>query len=454
MDATTQQDIDRVFAAQQSYRWTAKTSSTEHRRELLERLRTATLKHADALAEALYSDMAKPPDVPLHREVDSVLKNIDNALAHLDEWNQPVDLGDSTEFDGARLRLQYESRGVVLIFGPWNFPFQLLIEPLVPAIAAGNTIILKPNELTPATAKVTAQLIKEAFDEREIAVFEGGVDVSNALLDLPVDHIFFTGSPAVGKIIMTAAAKHLASVTLELGGKCPAIVGNTTDLKKVVDLVVEGRHNNGGQICLATDYALVPTDLRDEFVRLYWQEVDRKYYVDGKFNQDTMPRMVNERNAARIQSYIDDAVARGATLPRGGRSNDADDHFHPAVLLDVPPDAKVMQEEIFGPVLPVLTYDNVDDIIDIVRAGTKPLAMYIFSDDQDFVDALLAGTSSGGVTVNGWGSHWGEKALPFGGVNHSGIGRYHGIHGFKELSHERAILIHSADKPGEDDEAV
>jgi aldehyde dehydrogenase (NAD+) len=230
-------------------------------------------------------------------------------------------------------------------------------------------------------------------------------------------------------------------VTLELGGKCPVIIDRTVDLQAAVELVVAGRQGNAGQVCLATDYAFVPNELRDEFVRRYWEVVDRKYYVDGEFNQASLPRIIDQRNAARVQSYIDDAVERGATKPRGGRSQDDEDVFHPTLLLDVPPDAKILREEIFGPVLPVLTYSDVEEVINFVQSGTKPLAMYVLSDDSRFVDQLLAGTSSGGVTVNGWASHYAEERLPFGGVNHSGIGRYHGVHGFRELSHERAVLF-------------
>jgi aldehyde dehydrogenase (NAD+) len=441
MNTSTQPDIERLFKLQTAHKWFQKNTSIEHRKSLLTKLRSSVLAHAQEVVEALYEDLAKPRNLQVNGEVDRVVKTIDDALKHLAEWAEDTDLGASEEFVGGHLKIQYEAKGVVLIFGPWNFPFQLLLEPLVPTIAAGNTAILKPNEMTPATSRVSARIIRETFDEKDVAAVEGGVDVSNALLALPVDHIFFTGSPAVGKIVMQAAAQHLASVTLELGGKCPVVIDRTVDLQAAVELVVEGRQSNAGQVCLATDYAFVPNELRDEFVRRYWDVVDGKYYVDGKFNRDTMARIIDRRNAARVQSYVDDAVERGAVNPRGGRSDEDEAVFHPTLLLDVPADAKILKEEIFGPVLPILTYTDVEEVIEFVQAGTKPLAMYILSDDIDFVNRLLAGTSSGGVTVNGWGSHYAEERLPFGGVNHSGIGRYHGVHGFRELSHERAILL-------------
>lgn len=289
---------------------------------------------------------------------------------------------------------------------------------------------------------MTAAIIQAAFEPHEIAVFEGGIDVAEALLEKPIDHVFFTGSPTVGKIVMAAAAKHLASVTLELGGKCPAIVDGTTDLREVAEIVSEGRQYNSGQICLAIDHVWIKSDLRDAFVEEYWDAVDRKFYTDGRFDQDKISRIVNDKNTARVQSYVDDAVARGAKLTTRGLGND--DEFEPAVLLDVPLDSKVMQEEIFGPVLPILTFDDLSEVFDYTRNTHKPLALYLFSSDEDNISEVLSQTSSGGVTVNGWASQWGDSALPFGGVNHSGIGSYHGYFGFKELSHERAVIVHTA----------
>ncbi|MEU8825202.1 aldehyde dehydrogenase family protein [Streptomyces sp. NPDC048636] len=446
MDKEVRQAIDRVFDLQRDYRWTAKVSSAAHRRSMLERLRAGVLRHADRAVEALYADLGKPSgDTQAHAEIHNIVDHIDRALEELESWMVPIDLGPSPDYPGASVRLEYEARGVVLIFGPWNFPLQLALQPLVPAIAAGNTAIVKPNEMCPETSKVTAAIIREAFDEQEVAAIEGGVDVADALLEKPIDHVFFTGSPTVGKVVMAAAAKHLASVTLELGGKCPGIVDGTTDLVEVAELVAEGRQYNSGQICLAVDHLWIREDLRDDFLRSYWEAVDRKHYRDGAFDQSTISRMVDKRNADRVQAYIDDAVARGAVLPRGGRATDGSGSFEPAVLLDVPLDARVMREEIFGPVLPVLTYRDIAEVTGFLQQGQKPLAMYIFSEDKEFVDTVLRGTSSGGVTVNGWASHWGDSALPFGGVNHSGLGSYHGLFGFKELSHERAILVHSGE---------
>lgn len=437
-------EFESVYNIQRDHRWKAKVSTAETRRELLRRLRAAIVNHASDVSDALFADLGKPKVMAVHSEVQNALRGIDNAIANLEDWMKPAILGPSNVFKGAQTRLEYEARGVVLIFGPWNFPFQLLFESLVPALAAGNTAIVKPNEMCPTTSRVSASVIREAFGEHEVAVFEGGVDVANALLELPIDHVFFTGSPTVGKVVAAAAAKQLASYTMELGGKCPAIIDGTFDLDATAELIAEGRQHNSGQICLATDHVWIKRELVDTFLAKYQVIIDRKHFKNGKFDPSTMSRMVDKRNADRVQGYIDDAVERGANLLRGGRSAESGTVIEPAILLNVPGDAKIMHEEIFGPVLPIIPFDDVQEVVGRLQHGHKPLAMYIFSDDSAFVSYIVANTSSGGVTVNGWASHWGEPMLPFGGVGNSGSGRYHGHYGFKELSHERAVISHPA----------
>lgn len=434
------EEFQKIYARQRDHRWSAKVSTPEQRREILGRLRASIVKHADDVTEALFADLGKPKVFKVHSEVQNALRAIDNAILNLEDWMKPVVVGKSDTFKDAEVRLEYEGRGVVLIFGPWNFPFQLLFESLVPALAAGNTAIVKPNEMYPCISAVSARVIRDAFAEHEVAVVEGGADVANALLELPIDHVFFTGSPAVGKVVAAAAARHLASVTMELGGKCPAIIDGTFDLDTTAELIAEGRQHNSGQICLATDHVWIKEDLLDAFLEKYQAILDRKHYKDGTYDRSTMSRMVDGRNAARVQGYIDDAVKKGATLLRGGRVPDDPQVIEPAILLNVPLDSGVMQEEIFGPVLPIITYSDISEAITFLQRNHKPLAMYIFSTDDAFVRQVLAGTSSGGVTINGWASHWGEHKLPFGGVGNSGAGRYHGHFGFKELSHERAVI--------------
>ena len=433
----------RVFDLQSEYKWTVKTSSLQARKAKLGRLRAEIVARSADIQEALSQDLAKPGGDPYPPEVDSMLTVIDEAVEHLEEWASPTVVEPSPKLGQIAPTVEYEARGVCLIFGPWNLPFQLLLEPLVPAIAAGNTAILHPNEMTPSVAKISVEVIQAVFDEREVAIIEGGVDVADRLLELAVDHIFFTGSPAVGKIVMRAAANHLATVTLELGGKCPAIVDGTCDAVETALLVALGRHSNSGQLCLATDHAWVRRDHLPEFLEHYNAWIDANLYQDGQLDPAATAHIVDERNLLRILSYVEDARKQGARIIRGGhRAPAAEDMIEPTIILDAPLDSKIMTEEIFGPVLPVQTYTELEEVLDYVRRRPKPLAMYIFSNEPAFVDAVIAGTSSGGVTVNGFATHIAESRLPFGGVNNSGTGRYHGIHGFREFSNQRSIVRH------------
>lgn len=431
-------EIDRIFALQQVHQWHLRTSTAEQRKDRLRRFREVLVKYENEIRDALQSDLGRPAEEPMTFELAVTLEDIDEAIENLDEWMKPVPV--QTSAPGGQAYMIYEPRGVVLVFGSWNFPISLLLTPMVPMIAAGNCVIAKPNELTPASSAVAAKIIREAFDEREVAVFEGGVDVANALLERPFDHIFLTGSPAVGKIVMAAAAKHLASVTLELGGKCPAILDDSANLDTPVSEIGTGRMTNNGQTCLCVDYVALPEALRDRFVETLENQWRDNFYDGEKFMADRNSRMVNARNFLRVKGYIDDAVARGARVAFGGNCDEENLTIEPTILLDTPLDALVMQEEIFGPVLPIVTYRDVSEIYSFIRKSGKPLGMNIFSERHEFVEDVLRNTSSGGVSVNGWARNWPESHLPFGGVNTSGIGRYHSIHGFRELSHERAVF--------------
>jgi aldehyde dehydrogenase (NAD+) len=441
VETFVQADIERVFQLQRGARGGLKASTAAQRCARLRKLRETIVAHAEQIDEALFLDLRKAREGARNFEVASALEEIDNALGGLAQWMRDEAVEPSPHFKGNQTFIRYEPRGVVLLFGPWNFPFSLVFAPLAQIIAAGNTCIVKPNELQPHTSAVTARIIRAAFPEREVAVFEGGVALAEQLLELPVDHIFFTGSPAVGKRIMAAAARHLATVTLELGGKCPAIVGEGVDLVRTAAMVVAARFRNAGQLCLAVDHVWVPESMRDQFVQVAQGVIAKMFYADGRLARERLPHIVDERNFARVQGYIDDAVARGARVASGGERDPVDRTIAPTILVDVPLDARVMQEEIFGPILPVLTYTSLAQVTDFVDAGGKPLAVYIFSPDQAFIDQALLETSSGGVTVNGVMMHYAESRLPFGGVNGSGMGRYKGLAGFRELSNARSVFV-------------
>ncbi len=293
-------------------------------------------------------------------------------------------------------------------------------------------------------AAIAGEIVREVFDENEVAVFEGDVSVAEALLDLPFNHIFFTGSTRVGKIVMAAAAKNLASVTLELGGKSPVIIDEGVDIEKIAADLAGAKQFNGGQACICPDYVFVPESEKDRLVEGFKASVARNLYADGAIDKQSIAQVVNEGNFARVKGMFEDAVAQGATVAVGGTLEADDLTIHPTMLTDVTPQMKILQEEIFAPVLPVMTYDNLDQVISYIEARDKPLALYVYSDNPDNVQKVLDRTSSGGVTVNGVFSHYLENNLPFGGVNGSGIGSYHGYFGFKAFSHERAVYTHQA----------
>jgi aldehyde dehydrogenase (NAD+) len=434
-------EIERIFALQQSHQWEMKASTAEQRKERLRKLKSAVEAHRDEIVAAVKQDTRKPEGEIRVTELLNVTANIERNINNLDEWMKPVEVVPSQNKND-KARIVYEARGVCLILGPWNFPLGLVMGPLAAAIAAGNCCIVKLTDLCPATARVAARIIKDVFEENEVALFEGGVDVATALLDLPFSHIFFTGSTRVGKLVMAAAAKHLATVTLELGGKSPVIVDEDADLRKIAGDLAAAKQFNGGQACICPDYVFVKEHQKEGLIKEFQSRVKQNLYTeDGKIKKDNIAQIVDDRNFARIKKLFDDAVSRGARIAVGGTLEAADRTIHPTMLTDVTPDMQIMQEEIFGPIVPVLTYKNIDDVIDYISGRAKPLALYIYSNDQKNIDKVLSRTSSGGVTINGFFSHYLENRLPFGGVNQSGMGSYHGLFGFKAFSHERAIYI-------------
>jgi aldehyde dehydrogenase (NAD+) len=436
-------EIARVFALQQANQWNVKATDAAERKAKLARLKAAIENRADDIVAAVLEDTRKPEGEIRVTEVLNILGNIQLNIESLDDWMTPTEVTPS-KVATDRAQIAYEARGVCLILGPWNFPLGLTLGPVAAAVAAGNCCMVKLTDLCPATAKVAKAIIGDVFDENEVAVFEGDVSVAQALLELPFNHIFFTGSTRVGKIVMAAAAKHLASVTLELGGKSPVIIDDGADIDAIAAALAGAKQFNGGQACICPDYVFVKPDQQARLVEGFKANVSKNLYVDGTINKGAIAQIVNEGNFNRVKALVDDAVAQGATVAHGGTLEQADLTIHPTMLTDMNPQMKILQEEIFAPVLPVMTYDDLDQVIEYIEARDKPLALYIFSPNEANVDKILARTSSGGVTVNGVFSHYLENRLPFGGVNGSGVGSYHGYFGFKAFSHERAIYRHIA----------
>ena len=433
--------IERVFALQQAHQWDAKASTAEQRKGKLRKLKSAVEAHADDIVAAVKQDTRKPEPEIRVTEVLGVIGNIQRNIDNLDEWMKPVEVVPSQNKND-EARIVPEARGVCLILGPWNFPLGLTFGPLAAAIAAGNCCMVKLTDLCPATAAVAAKIIQQAFEEQDVALFEGGVDVATALLDLPFSHIFFTGSTRVGKLVMAAAAKNLATVTLELGGKSPVIVDDGTDVTTVANDLAAAKQFNGGQACISPDYVFVKEQQKGALIEAFRAKVKQNLYRDdGSIKKESIAQIVNEQNFARIKTLFDDAVAKGAKVAVGGTLEPADRTIHPTLLTDVTPDMQIMQEEIFAPIVPVVTYRHIDEVIAHISGRAKPLALYIYSNDQSTIDKILSRTSSGGVTINGFFSHYLENQLPFGGVNQSGMGSYHGVYGFRAFSHERAIYV-------------
>ena len=438
----TADQIIPIFSTQQAYKYTLRKQQVEERKAKLKQLK-ANIKINEALIyAALQSDLRKSTFESAVTELLFVYAELDYAIKNLSSWARPKRIGKTLSNPFAKNRLYYEPKGVCLIIAPWNYPFQLVMSPLVSAIAAGNCVMVKPSELSPATTKVVAKIIAETFETHEVACFEGDVEVSSALLKLPFDHIFFTGSTAVGKIVMEAAAKNLSSVTLELGGKSPTVIDETANLEKAANKIAWGKLVNSGQTCIAPDYVFVHEQQVDQFVRLYKAAAHKMYFnTPESVNPKAYGKIINAKHFERLNHLVSDAVEKGATINWGGTTNAQTQTIDPVILTQVPSNAQIMEDEIFGPILPIVTYTNLAEVIDQINAKSKPLALYIFSESSTNTNYMIKNTSAGGTCVNDVLVHIANPKLPFGGVNGSGLGSSHGFYGFKNFSHERAIVF-------------
>ena len=409
---------------------------------MLSRLKVTLKRRENDIIEALYADFRKPESEVRLTELFPVYQEISHARRHLRSWLRPHRVHGSLGMFGTAAEVRYQAKGVCLIISPWNYPVNLSFGPLVSALAAGNTAIIKPSELTPTTSALIRDIVEETFPRDLVAVCEGDARVSQALLDLPFDHIFFTGSPQVGKIVMAAAAKHLTSVTLELGGKSPTIVDSTANIEHAARKIVWGKFANNGQTCIAPDHVYVARDRAPALVDALRREI-RRVYGQTDSQQKSGPdycRIVNRRHFERLSALTDDATSRGATVLEGGARDPGQNYFSPTILGGTTPQMAISQEEIFGPVLPIIEYDDISSVVDAINTGQKPLAIYIYGNDDSTREYIIKKTSSGGVCVNHNVVHFLHPNLPFGGVNNSGIGTAHGFYGFKAFSHERAVL--------------
>ena len=429
-----------VLSLQKSALLRLSTSSASERIAKLRKIESYLIEHKSDLCDALYQDFKKPASEVVIAEMLGVKREINHTIKHLKAWMKPQSVSTPLLLLGTKGVVQYEAKGLCLIISPWNYPFNLSICPLVHAIAAGNAVILKPSELSPATSAFIQKMISILFDKSEVAVFEGAADVSTFLLEQKFDHIFFTGSPAIGKVVMTAAAKHLTSVTLELGGKSPAIVGPEVNVDEAAAKIAWGKFLNNGQTCIAPDYLFLHEKNYFSFLKSIEATIETFYGKMVSKSKD-YGRIVNSRHYDRIIGLLEDAKEKGAKVVFGGNTNALDCFIEPTILINCTPDMRILQEEIFGPILPVISYQDEIQVTETIRKGDKPLALYVFSTNREFNQYILDHTSSGTSVVNDCLIQFGHNELPFGGVNHSGIGKSGGHYGFIEFANQKSVVI-------------
>ncbi|MFB9275338.1 aldehyde dehydrogenase [Cohnella cellulosilytica] len=427
-------EIDAVVERQKRYYLTGETRPVPFRRAQLAKLREALLRFEPELLAALRQDLNKSEQEAYTTEIGIVLTELRIALRHVRRWSKPDKVRTPLTHFGASSRIVPEPYGTTLVIGPWNYPVNLMLVPVVSAIAAGNTIVMKPSEMAPATSRVLATLVRETFRPEYVALIEGEASVSTELLKRPFDHIFFTGSPQVGRIVMEAAAKRLIPVTLELGGKSPCIVHNDACLALAAKRLVYGKLTNAGQTCVAPDYLLVHKEAKAALYKEI-ESVVEAFYGKEPLRDPDYGRIVNERHYRRLLEYLKDG-----RIAYGGQTDDAALKIAPTLLEGVSSASGAMREEIFGPILPVLEYETLDELLAIIRENPKPLALYVFSENKRFQQDIIREVPFGGGCVNDTLMHLGTPYLPFGGVGTSGIGSYHGEHGFRTFSHYKSVL--------------
>lgn len=421
---------------------TLRKASLFERKQKLKKVKVWIKKNEEQIKTALYNDFKKSPDEALISDIKPVISEINDALKHLRDWSTPQKVSSPLYLLGSKSKVILQPKGTNLIIAPWNFPFNLTIGPLISAIAAGNCAVLKPSELTSHCEQLIVEMIAELFPPEEITVITGGVEETQQLLKLKWNHIFFTGSPQVGKIVMKAAAEHLTPVTLELGGKNPVIVDETANLKDTAQKLIWGKLLNNGQSCVSPNYILAHStiktklieELKKAFAKMYGAT---KEAVEGN---NELTRIVNEKHYERIKSLIDNSISQGANVILGNDSNASDNYISLTLLDNVTTETAIFQDEIFGPVLPIMTYDSLEEVYSIINKEEAALALYIFSSSRKNQEKIINNTSAGTTAINETTVQFIHNNLPFGGNGYSGIGRSHGKYGFVTFSNERAVL--------------
>ncbi len=426
-------NIPNILQQQRTYFKTQQTKDVSFRIIVLKKLKQEIINREQDIYDALKSDFKKSTFESFISEFGIVISELNLTLKNLKSWAKLTRVKPSMLTFPSTDYIYKEPYGTVLVIAPWNYPFLLAIEPLIMAIAAGNTVVVKPSELTAHTSQLVTDIIKNVFNKEHATSIEGGIPVATELLEQKWDYIFFTGSVPVGKIVAKAAAKHLTPVTLELGGKSPCIVDETIDLKLAAKRIVWGKFFNGGQTCISPDYIITHASIKNELIDALKTEIINAYGENPKESED-FPRIINERNAKRLNEMLE-----GVNVVFGGEHHIEERYIAPTLVDNPNLDSKLMQDEIFGPILPILTYTNEADIDNIISNYDKPLSLYVFSKSKQFTNKILNTYSFGGGAINDPLIHFGNHRLPFGGVGASGIGAYHGKHGFDTFSHHKSI---------------
>ena len=430
---TPTERIPQIVAAQHTYYNNHDTRSIAFRLEMLRKLRDGIMRHEQSLTDALYADLHKSYEEAYLTEISIVLGEIDNFLKNLARWAAPSKRPTPLKLMPSKSCIVTEPLGTSLIIAPWNYPVQLLLNPLVGAIAAGCTAVLKPSPYVPNVSLAIERLIRECFSEEYVAVVQGHRDVNSALLKERYDIIFFTGSPDLGRVVMQSAAKHLTPVVLELGGKSPVIVDRTTNIEVAAKRIAWGKSLNAGQTCIAPDYLLIHREVKEAFIEAFKRAIVELHGVDVQKSKHYV-RMVSDKAFERVSGYLKDGTVRS-----GGRIDATDRYIEPTLLDNVAVDSAVMREEIFGPVLPMIEIESVEQAVAFINEREKPLALYVFADKRS-AEYVIGHTSSGGACVNDVIMHIANEKMPFGGVGNSGMGRYHGRDSLYAFSHRRAII--------------
>ncbi|PTE62044.1 aldehyde dehydrogenase, partial [Staphylococcus epidermidis] len=415
------------------------TKNLKFRKQQLKLLSKNIKNHENELLDALYKDLGKSKVEAYATEIGMLLKSIKLMRKELKNWSKTKQTDTPLYLFPTKSYIKKEPYGTVLIIGPFNYPVQLVFEPLIGAIAAGNTAIVKPSELTPHVAIVIKDIIEDTFDEAYVSVVEGGIEETQTLLSLPFDYMFFTGSEKVGKIVYEAAARKLIPVTLELGGKSPVIVDDTANIKVASERISFGKFTNAGQTCVAPDYILVQRKVKNDLIKALKKTIT-EFYGENIEKSPDFGRIVNQKHFNRLNDLIQ---IHKDNVVFGGNSSKEDLYIEPTLLDNITNDNKIMKEEIFGPILPIITYDNFDEVLEIIQSKSKPLSLYLFSEDENMTHRVVEELSFGGGAINDTLMHLANPNLPFGGVGSSGIGQYHGKYSFDTFSHMKSYTFKS-----------